>query len=465
MSGPTANFMTMKALTLMLAATVLAVPALAQTPSQLKAELRSKETAAKQDPDAMFDAAKWAQGKGLAAEARRIFQAILKQKPDHEGANLALGNELVEGKWLPAKEAEAARKRLMEAEAKAKGLVEVGGVYVEKDQVDDAKKGIFHHDGQLVSRKEMLLMLAGRVRHPVTGELIAAADLDKANQGQFPIGGGRWVDAKEANSFHQDTEHPWLYRTSYYTLISTLPVETLDKVKIIVDQAYESVSKFLGGVAPTPAHRPIVFVAATVDEFKGFGQGIGDETSSYGAFLTREEARVNTPYQEDARAAVCNWGEKGNWGEYYAMHAAGMAYLGSLLQDLDTKAPLWFEEGFGSYASRFRTGRDAGYFGEQHVAKGGVKDLKAWFNSFAISAEVEVSEINYNVFQAGLVLSFAASGANAKVTDAMLEVTRCFKEGKGKNLEKAIDKLQKQLIGTEPELRAYLQKLIANKDR
>lgn len=454
----------MKALSFLIACSVLAAPAFAQTPAQLKTELRNKETEARQDPEALFQAGQWAQDKGLAMEARRIFQAVLKLKPDHEAANRALGNELVDGKWLPAKEAEAARKKAMEAEYKAKGMVDVGGVYVDKGEVDDAKKGIYHHNGERVSKQEMLAMLGGKVRHPVTGMLIADTDLEKARQGLFPIGSGRWVDVKEANSFHQDTTHPWIYRTTYFTLVSTLPVETLDQVKLSVDQAYETVSKFLGSIPPTPAHRPVVFVAATRDEYTSLGQSIGDETSSYGAFLAPKEVQAQVPFQDNVRPAVCNWAEK-DWGRYYAMHAGGLAYLSSMLEDLGATAPLWFEHAFGSYASRFANPSTAGFFGELHVQKGGVKDLKAWFNSFGISGEMESKAIDYNIYQAGLMLSYATSGADAKVTDAMQEITRCFTEGKGKNLEKDIDKLEKLLVAKEADIRGYLQKLVANKDR
>lgn len=454
----------MKALPILFACSLLAAPALAQSPAKLKAELRTKEAAAKQDPAALFEAAQWAKDKGLAMEARRIFQAILKLKPDHEGANLALGNELVNGKWMPANEAEAARKQAMEAEFKAKGLIEVDGVYVEPAEVDDAKKGIYHSNGEIVSKAEKVAMLGGMVRHPVTGMLIPAADLDKAKQGLFPVGSDRWVDAKEANRIHQDSSRPWLFRTTYYTLISTLPVETLDQVKLSVDQGYETVIKFFGGSQPTPQHRPIVFVAATRDEYTSMGTSMGDETSAYGAFLAPKEVEAQVPFQDRVRPAVCNWAEK-NWGKYYAMHAAGLALISSKLADIDGSAPLWFEHAFGAYASRFSNASVAGFFGELHAQKGGVKDLKAWFNSFTISGDMESKEIDYNIYQAGLMLSFATGGADPKVTEAMLAISRCFVEGNGKDLAQDIDKLEKLLVAKEAAIRTYLQQLVANKDR
>jgi len=72
-------------------------PALAQSAAQLKSELKAKETAAKKDPEKLFETAKWAKEKALAVDAKRLFEAVLKVKPDHAGANEALGNQLIEG--------------------------------------------------------------------------------------------------------------------------------------------------------------------------------------------------------------------------------------------------------------------------------------------------------------------------------------------------------------------------------
>ncbi len=151
--------------TILLFASLMA-PALGQTAAKLKQELRTKEAEAKKDPEALFLVGKWATEKALIEDAKRLYQAVIKIKPDHAGANEALGNQLLEGKWLPAKEAEALRKKAQAAELAAKGYVEVAGVWVEKDKVEDAKRGIFHHSGELLTKDELAAFNAGKVRHP-----------------------------------------------------------------------------------------------------------------------------------------------------------------------------------------------------------------------------------------------------------------------------------------------------------
>jgi hypothetical protein len=443
-------------------AVVLAAHGVAQTPAQLKQELRAKEAAAKQDAEALFAVGKWADENGLGAEARRIYQNVLKIAPEHEGANLALGNELVAGKWLTAKDAEAERKKALDAEFKAKGWVQVDGVWVAKEHAADAKKGIFHHEGGIVSKEEMLALMGGMVRHPVTGELIDKSHLAEAEARKFPIGTeGRWVEEKEADRFHADRERPWVFRSDHCTLLSTLPVAKLELVKNFADRGVEHVLPIFGLATVAPAHRPTVVIASTEDEFRGFGTSLGDETSSYGAFLATDDgrARVRVPYQGEVRPAVCLWHKE--WGEFYLRHAAALAYVGGLCAGARAEVPLWFLHAAAGYASRFENLKDASWFGEQHQQKGGVKELKGWFNSFAINGEMESKQIDYNIYQAGLLISFAATGGDDKATKALQEVTAAFADGKSQAIDKSIDKLKTLLLGKEDEIRRHLQTVIA----
>ncbi len=450
-----------------LACLSLTLPVLAQSPAQLRGELRSKESAAKGDPDKLFEIAKWAQEVGLAAETKRILQAVLKTKPDHEGANLALGNVLWEGKWLPAKEADALRKKALEAEFKEKGMVEVAGVWVEKDHVADAKKGVFHFGDELVTKDDLVALQSGKVRHPVTGQMIDAADQEKA-QTMFAIGTeNRWVDEKEADRYHADPGRPWVIRTAYATMVTTLPIGKQMQPKNEIDAGFESVkgwNHFLGAV-PGPAFRPVVVIAETEDDYKRWGNAIGDGSSAYGAFLGTGERLVEIPgLSSPTVVAVCHWHK--DWGPYWARHAIGLAYARAILAEAQVETvPQWFLQGFGSLPSRHKDAYLAGYFGELHVQKGGVKDLKAWFSSFQISGELEPKAIDANIYQAGLVLSFAVKGGDAKVTDAMMEVSQQIAAGKGKGLDKAIDKLARLIAEREDAVKAYLQKVVAAKGR
>ncbi|MCB9884404.1 MAG: hypothetical protein H6838_02875 [Planctomycetes bacterium] len=447
----------------LLAFSSLPTVALAQSPAKLKSELKTMEAAAKKDPDALFEAASWAAQKGLSSDAKRLYQQILKIKADHEGANRAVGNELFDGKWLPAKEAAAARKKAQAAEFSAKGFVEVSGVWVEKDDVADAKRGIFHHEGEIVGKDEKLALLAGKVRHPETGELIAAQDLERAKNRYFPIGKeGRWVDEQEANKYHSDVQRPWLVRSKNCTILSTLEIAQLEEVRRQADRGFECVMPLMSGAIPTPANRPVIIVAATESEYRDLGAGLGDGSDAAGAFLLREDAVMHVVNQGEVRAGICYYdgGAKGI-GTFYVRHAAAMAYAQGLAVDMGVDLPTWFLHGAGAVASRFENDSDAGWFGKQLAQKGGVRNLKGFFSSFAISGDMEPTDISINIYEAGLMLVFAMRGGDEKATQALMDVTDILSGKKKGGIDKAIKQLETRLIEAEPAIGTFFNQLLA----
>ena len=441
----------------------LAIPVLAQTPAQLKQELKTKEAAAKKDPDAIVEAAKWASEKGLAAEAKRLYQAALKLKPDHEGANLASGNALFEGKWLPAKEAEVLRKKAEALAYAAKGLIDAGGVWVEKEHAADAKLGIFHHEKDLVTKDEKIALMRGMVRHPDTDELIDPKFLEKAQNHFYPIGTeGRWVDEKEADKYHSDAKRPWIVRSAYCTLVGNLPLAKMIELKPIADRGFETASVVLGTLRPRPGTRPVIQIAETIEKYQEFGAALSDGTDAAGAFLAREEARIRIPMVGEVRPVIY-YNEK-NLGPYYMRHAAAMAAVQGVAQDVGAELPLWFLQAVGGLASRFENERDAGWFGQQQMQRGGIGNLKAFFAGYAINGEMEPSAVSGNIFLAGLMLSFAsAKDADPAAQAALQAVTAALAEpGKGAKVGATIDKLSTMLIASEAKITAHLQRLLAS---
>jgi hypothetical protein len=436
---------------------LLIAPAFAQTAAQLTAELqkREKEAVAKKDADALFETGKWADSKALGKDAKRLYAAALKLKPDHAGANEALGNKLVEGKWLPAKEAEAALKKAMAAEMAAKGMVEVDGVWVDKEHVADAKKGVFHHDNERVTKADKLALQSGKVRHPATGELIDAKFLDKAKENYFPVGGGRWVDQKEADSFHSDRARPWFVRSTHATVVSTLPFAKIGEFAAVIDQACERLHKLFGNQPPNPLHRPVVMIASTENEFTELGTEMGDETSATSAFLMREEAKLRLSDGTEVRATICNG--SGNYGPYAARHAAAMGFVYGRAEDAKVDLPLWLLQGSGSLASRFATEENGKFYAQRHLQRGAMSNLKAFFSGFAISGEMENDAIAAATFEAGLVLRFAeeGDGGDKEVAAAWADVASVLRGEKSN--AKAIAKLEQAVIAAEAKLRAFLQ--------
>lgn len=438
----------------------LAFPLLAQTPAQLKQELKSKEVAAKKDPDALYEAGKWAKTKGLAEDAKRIFNTVLKLKPDHAGANEGLGNAQFEGKWLPAKEAESLRKKADAAAYAAKGMVEVGGVWVEKDQVEDAKAGVFHHENELVTKEEKIALTHGKVRHPDTDEIIDQKDLEQAKNHKYKIGGdNRWVDEKEADKYHSDINRPWMIRSVHCTLVSTYPLARLTELRVEADRGYVAAMRVLGDAPLPPANRPVVIIAATEDEYREYGKAFGDATSTWGAFGMRDEVQVNVPYLGPGRGGVCDG--TGQLGPYNIRDAVGIAFAEARAAAAGANLPLWLRHAAGTYASRFESRSVASFYAKQHLARGGVKELKGFFSSFDLNGEMSAEDLRHNTFQAGLVLDFAVDGGDADVNGAWKAMVDALVARKGDAANKAIEKFTAAAAAAHAKVQAHLQKLVS----
>ncbi|MCA8942962.1 MAG: hypothetical protein KDB80_10420 [Planctomycetes bacterium] len=421
----------------------------------LRKELKQRESAAaKDDADAIVESAKWASAKGVTKDAARLLKKALKIDPDHEGANTAMGLVKVGDEWVTREKAKDLEQKAHDADMKAKGFVQVDGVWVAKDKTDDAKRGVFWHDGQQVSRDDKRNFSMGRVRHPRTGVFIDADDLGKAESGMFPTDNG-WVSEDEANKYHSDRNRPWVVRTEYATLLSTMPIAKLEEFKIAVDSAIDTVRAVFGGEHAPPTNRPTVWVAHDAEAYREYGNATGSGgESSYGVFLS--PVSLDVPGLGQVRPAFCD--NHKDWGPYYVKHAAALAYAAGYCAAHGVAAPEWFLRGVGALAERFQVPGQTAHFAKQHVAKGGVRTLKSWFSAFAINGEMEAKERDYNIFQAGLVLHYAMKGGDEKATAALQDLCKTIAERpKESAAKRAFEKFEHVIIDAQDGVRAHLQ--------
>jgi|GEM_PF-2246759 len=439
---------------------LLAAPAAAQSKSRLKKELKSLEKAAKKDPDQLFEAGNWAKENGLDKDAKRIWQRVLKLDKGHAEANTALGNEQVDGVWMPAKQAKKLREKALEAEYSSKGYKKIDGIWVPPEKVKDARGGTFWHDGEKVTREQKVAYQSGQVRHPVTGQFIKKEDLQKAEGGYFPLAGGKWGDKAAADKFHSNIRTPWMVRTYHATIISTLPIDKIEEVKRFTDMGQETVMPLFRGRELPPALRPVIIIAKTRAEYVEYGTSLGDGTDIVGAFLVRDDAEVRLPDQGVVRPAICN-NENESWGPLLIRHAAALAYVNAVAAEAGADMPLWFIHGCGTLASRFENDRIAGGFGKQHLAKGGVGPIKSWLSNYDLSPDLSQRDIDFNLYQSGLMLAYGMRGGDQETTDALMEVTNALSaDGKG-SASKALTSFEKLLDGNKDKIAEYLNKLIA----
>ena len=446
---------TMKLLALLCCLFVLADACPAQTRSQLKKDLRVRESKAV-DADSLMETAKWAESVGLLTDYKRLLNKIVKKDPDHEGAMTGLGYLRYEGKWMKKEKAEALLKKDLQGRMKAKGMVEFDGAWVEKSAVEDAKQGIFHHEGEIVNRADKIALQRGDVRHPVTGIFISKDDVSKAEAGLFPLGNGKWGDRKEADKFHADPRHPWVLRTYHATVLSALPLDKIEKTRLPIDSTVEFLRPLFGGNLPHPDVRPIIMVATDATRYSELGAAVGAEGSAYDVFLS---SAVRRGGGVEGRPAITYWHE--SWVPYWVRHATALAVAHSFAERAGTKLPEWFLRGIGEMAARNNNDVENVrlWFHQQHLKRGGVKDLDSWLSKFRIAPDLERRQLDYNIYQAGLVIRFCMNGGDTKATDALMAVTKAFDKD-GRSVDRAIANLKKLIPRKEKEIREYFQKLI-----
>ncbi len=335
-------------------------------------------------------------------------------------------------------------------------LVEVGGVWVEPDAVAEAQKGVFRHRGARVSRGDKIALLEGRVPHPVTGEFIPKADIDRAERGMFPLPGGRWGSVAEADVAHADPDTPWVLRHGSVQVMTTLPMADHAQVTPWIDEAVAAVLPLFGGVAPSPAVRPTVVVCPTTAEYRAVGTQIGAESSVYGAFVGSHALAemMFAGVELTAAPAVANFGEAG-WGVYYLRHATGLAVAQALAKERKVRLPAWWLTGVGAYAERMVVPSQAAFFAEQFAAKGGVAPLGDWFADFQITVDMTGPQLEHLIFQAGLVVAFAARSHDPEVGTAMAALGRAFARVPTE-VERCLQRLESVLMTKDSEIGVFL---------
>lgn len=406
----------------------------------------------------------------LLAFSLLLCGSVLAQKPAKEPTKKEPPKASRESKQEPknTKKAAAEAKRdskkspeeeAFAAEMQAKGFVEAGGAWVDKQHAEDAKRGVFHWNDELVTKNEYVAMQRGKVRHAVTGELIDAADLEKSRSRSFPIEGGKkWVDEKEADAFHAKGGQPWTLTSQNYVLVSTLPIAKLESLREHADRAMNRLSSAFGDAKPLPEHKPTVIVAPTQDEFVQWGTQIGDEGSAYGGFLAREEAKLGLPNRGEVRPAVCLWDE--SWGPYYLPHAVGLAYANGLAASGDAEIPGWLLQGMAALGSRFGNADTGKWFCQNLAKSGGLKPVDKFVSGFAIDGEMESDAISANLTEAGFLLDFAANGGDKDATAALAAFGEALKAQKASGIDKSAKALQSALAKAQDAADKHFQKQI-----
>ena len=396
--------------------------------------------------------AKWAAEKGISAESKRLLKKVVtKLDPENEEARHLLGYVKQDGKWVLEEEQKGQADKADEEQKKKEGLVKVKGQWVKKEEEAFARKGLIKHEDRWITADEKKKVDAGMVRHPETGEWIPKEEADKVKSGLFFVN-KQWVDKATADKFHESWDSPWTVYSDHFRILGTQPYDKMWEARNDAESAMNLVKRIFNMQSPVPSPALEIRLFNTSDEYTAFTQPVSDTgLSIYGAYYAEKH---------DDKPVAVFYGEK-NWGPYYLRHGVGLLVTYRFLEDVNTKLPHvhWFPTGIGSYVSRWENKGHAQHFGKQYIEKGGIRNLKKFFKAFNIDKDMPDEEVQWNIYQAGILISYCMEGGDKAATEALKEVTEAITKGKG--VDNAMKNLETKLTNAEKQLKTYLEKLVS----
>src|SRR5690349_4515038 len=154
---PRMHIMHAQILPLVMVATILQLPALAEPAARNelepacaqdpaanpKAEYEKRKKEAEGSVEKLWKLYDWCEASGLKNESRSTLRSILKLDPDEKQAHELLGHVFFDGKWFDSdKKVDEYKKKQLEAEAKASGKVVYKGALVDPADVPFLEKGM-----------------------------------------------------------------------------------------------------------------------------------------------------------------------------------------------------------------------------------------------------------------------------------------------------------------------------------
>lgn len=456
----------------------------------LRKEYERRKEEASQDAGALWELYLWCNANAMEKEARACLRTIIKLEPNHGEARELLGHIQYDGRWFTSEKLLEKYKREEEDRvAKEKGLVQYEDRWVAPEDVPFLKQGLIRDDdGRWVNAEEQEKLKAGWRRQDL--EWVSPEEAANLEKGLWKCG-ERWLELAEANQFHSQLDHWWIIPKEHFLLYTTCDREVAMKALEVMERAHREVVRTFGLTPEIPL--PVVLLRDSVQYnlFAGGSEGARQPTE------LRALSSIHHAYFADAwfdeatgrfrAAGVGCWDastESGNsFGPHAVRHAAAQSFVEAIdpspktvakgeksrgFEETDAaefwgekKLPEWLRYGAASYAERYfvdqfvKTGGDplwARAWSIQNIAsRGGLRPLDQVFQTKLTVNDREGSEKLLN--ERGLIMAFMLDGNCAPVTAAHADLKEALRTGK--DLPKAVEKLEKAIEKHETELRQF----------
>lgn len=471
-------------------ASALALAPLAPLPAPLtqegdrKAEYEAKRAAAEGDAAKLWELYDWCETYGLSREGRSVLRAII-EVDDARKAHELLGEIEYDGQWFASQaKVEAYKRKKLEAEAEASGMVVFEDRLVAPEDLPFLQAGMVKSDdGTWMSQEDHEKSELGWVRQDL--EWVPPDEAGKIAEGLYRCG-DEWLSIEDANAYHSDLGNWWRLSSDHYVVFSTASRDVAERAIWEAERVYPDYQRAFGR---EPDVKPMILVLnsfAQYNEFAG-NQNVNVElrgfSSLHGAFLAEVWP---IPYTRGLKGAgVCYWdssnGSDDAFGRTFARHAAGQAYaevldppsaqlMAGLAQGQaspdsywsEKQLPHWFRYGVACYGERYFVDEstpenEGGPYALREwsigniARQGGLDPLERIFE-FGLSLD-DVTGSAKLINQAGLLVAFILDGECKPVQAKHLALKDAFAKGEG--VEQAGEALEKALVENEAQLRTF----------
>ena len=330
--------------------------------------------------------------------------------------------------------------------------------------------GLLEKDGRWQRMADLEQQDKGMVQHPETGRWIAKDDLQKAQADKFPVGEKddiKWVSEAEANEAHGDWSSPWILLGDNIELRTTYDLKDAKNILNEAESAVSYVRNILWDPTMPLPKRVLIFAFSGSESYSSFGNRFdASGFSSHGAFLVaddeqgkKKKKKKSKKSSEQEQPVALYYGAK-DWGPYYLKHAVGLGIAAELLLPLGVPPRHWVLSGCGSYVSRWSNKASWTHFGKQYLAKGGIRNLKSFPKSFAINGDMSAADVDWTLYQAGILIAYVAKNPDKK-TQAAWDKLRTAIRLRDKKTEKILSQFESKIVKRQKDLRHFLEKLVA----
>ncbi len=467
------------------------------------AEVDQKITEAGTDVAKLLELATSFSTAGKDDASKKVYKKIIELDPNHEAAHKALRHHNYNGKWFESYAELSKFRREETAKMKEQGLARYKDQWVPEADLPYLNMGwTKSEDGKWLNpvelaraKEEQEFKTKGHEFRADDSTWIAPEDKSKWAPDSWKCG-DQWLNMEQANAYHSQPAQMWRIEGDHFTVLTTCDWEGGSWARKYADQLYPDLVRLFG---LQPAQKPHFVV---VNSLTQYNEAAGGQppwlpesegiSSMYGAYFADAFFDVTATPPQYMGCGVSYWDRKDEklrpWGPYWLRFAAAQSFCEAVDPSLLTiseaiasaasggggqgsfenfwkekKIPRWMRYGAASYCDRYLKDPDllAGgnpwalrEFAFAEVKKaGGLRKIEDVFAFTIDPADPDAARIYH---EAGLLVSFLLDGSESKKLKEKHDAFKAaLRSGDKKELEKAVEGLQKELEKSEKEIKKF----------